>query len=137
MLGRMSRVTGPGRWPENIKPASGQMDGWRLRLSSRGGGDPKAQARAPHFQGWCSEGLSYNTDTKKQIESTPLCPLGYQTQGRLKRGPIWACCTEGSSEVPKGCRGRRNEGGVPFDLERDHRRVTYREDGTMGSVSEL
>lgn len=113
------------------------MDGWRLRLSSRGGGDPKAQARAPHFQGWCSEGLSYNTDTKKQIESTPLCPLGYQTQGRLKRGPIWACCTEGSSEVPKGCRGRRNEGGVPFDLERDHRRVTYREDGTMGSVSEL
>lgn len=37
LLGRMSRVTGPGRWPENIKPASGQMDGGRLRLSSRVG----------------------------------------------------------------------------------------------------
>ena len=27
--------------------------------------------------------------------------------------------------------------GVPFDLERAHRRVTYREDDTMGSVREL
>lgn len=23
LLGRMSRVTGPGHWPENIKPVSG------------------------------------------------------------------------------------------------------------------
>lgn len=27
--------------------------------------------------------------------------------------------------------------GIPFDLERDHRRVTCREDDTMGGVSEL
>lgn len=45
LLGRMSRVAGPGRWPENIKPVGGeQIIGWRLRLS-RGWGVVRAALR--------------------------------------------------------------------------------------------
>lgn len=111
LLGRTASATGPGRWPEKIKPAScGQTDGWRFGASSGAG---VTQAWLGPLQHWHREGLNHSTNKQQRI--CLLCHLAHHGQAAGGSAPdrprgSGGQAGETGSQAPGGRGGSGNEG---------------------------